>query len=225
MGYRKRICRVVRVFAFSLILTPMTLAWAQSPSRPVPTNHADSSDDQTAQLMSSTSVQWLARKLAVSTATASGLSVGLNFVAMVTLIALFLRPRIPVLVRNRTQAIGQALDEARKASAEAKRRLAAIESGLAKLESEISTMQSVADQESRAEEERITTSLEEETHKIAAAGEQEILAAVSQAKRDFKTYVAELSITLATNRIQVASSTDEEILQSFIYQLGRNGSN
>jgi F-type H+-transporting ATPase subunit b len=224
MGYRKRVCRVLRVLAFSSILIPVTLTWAQNPISPAPTNRA-ASDDQTEEPKNSSSVQWLAHKLGVSTPKASGLSIGLNFVAMVTLIAVFLGPRLPVLLRNRTQAIGQALDEARKASADAKQRLAAIESSMLKLESEIAAMQSVAERESQAEEERIAASIEEEKRKIAAAGEQEILATVNQAKRDFKTYVGELAVTMAANRAQVAGSADEEILQSFIYQLGRSGSN
>jgi F-type H+-transporting ATPase subunit b len=220
MGYRKRISRYLVTLVFSSILILTTSAWAQNPSKP-----AAGGDDQTEQLMNSASVKWLAHKLGVSTATASGLSVGLNFLAMVGLIALFLGPRIPALLRNRAQVIGQALDEARKASADAKQRLSAIESSMLKLESEISAMQLVADRESQAEDERIAASVEEEKHKLAAAGEQEILAAVNQAKRDFKTYVTGLAVALAANRIQVSSSTDEEILQSFIYQLGRNGSN
>ena len=220
MGHRKCISRALVVLFFFSILIPTTSAWAQNPSKP-----AAASDDQTEQLMNSASVKWLAHKLGVSTATASGLSVGLNFVAMVALIALFLGPRIPALLRNRTQVIGQAIDEARKASANAKQRLSAIESSMLKLESEIAAMQSVADRESQAEEERIAASIEGEKHRIAAAGEHEILAAVNQAKRDFKTYVTGLAVALAANRIQVSSSNDEEILQSFIYQLGRNGSN
>jgi F-type H+-transporting ATPase subunit b len=224
MGYRKHVCRVLCVLAFSSILIPVTLTWAQNPTSPAPTNRA-ASDDQTEELKNSSSVQWLAHKLGISTAKASGLSIGLNFVAMVTLIGVFLGPRLPVLLRNRTQAIGQALDEARKASADAKQRLAAIESSMLKLESEIATMQSVAERESQAEEARIAASIEEEKRKIAAAGEQEILATVNQAKRDFKTYVGELAVTMAANRVQVAGSADEEILQSFIYQLGRSGSN
>ncbi len=220
MGYRKNISRALVVLVFFSILIPTTSAWAQNSFKP-----AAASDDQTEQLMNSASVKWLAHKLGVSTARASRLSVALNFLAMVALIALFLRPRIPALLRNRTQGIGQALDEARKASADAKQRLEAIESSMLKLESEIAAMQSVADRESQAEEERIAACIEEEKHRIAAAGEQEILAAVNQAKRDFKTYVTGLALTLAANRIQVSNSSDEEILQSFIYQLGRNGSN
>ena len=81
---------------------------------------------------------------------------------MVAVIVWFLRPRLPAWLRNRAQAIRQSLDDAGKASIEAQQRLSAIEARMLKLQSEISAMQSVADQESKAEEERIRASAEEE---------------------------------------------------------------
>jgi F-type H+-transporting ATPase subunit b len=53
--------------------------------------------------------------------------------------------------------------------------------------------------------------------------EHEIAAAVDQARRELKAYAADLAVTLAAKRIQVDVSTDEELVRSFIDQLGRNG--
>ena len=181
--------------------------------------------DGTEELRNSPSVKWLAHLLRVSTATGYQIFIALNFATMVAVIVWFLGPRLPVWLRNRAQAIRQALDDAGKASIEAQQRLAAIEGRMLKLESEITAMQAVADQESNAEEERIRASAEEDKRNIAAIAEQEILAAVTRAKRDFKLYAAELMVTLAATRIKVDAATDEEILHSFIYQLGSKGSN
>ena len=143
--------------------------------------------DGTAQLKNSPSVKWLAHILRVRTATAYQLCIALNFAAMVAVIVWFLGPRLPVWLRNRAQAIRQSLDDAGKASIEAQQRLAAIEARMLKLESEITAMQTVADQESMAEEERFRASAEDDKRKIAAIAEQQILAAVTRAKRDFQT--------------------------------------
>lgn len=195
------------------------------PDQPTKASREASGGDDNAQFKNSDSIQWMARKLRVSSATAYGLSIALNFLTIVAVVVLSLRSRLPALFRNRTQIIRQSLDEARKASAEAQQRLSAIESRLAKLQSEIAAMQSVAEQESKAEEERIQAAAGEEKRRIVEAAEQEIAAAVSLAKRDFKGYAAELAVTLAANSIQVDASTDEGLLRSFVDQLGRNRSN
>ncbi|HXP39095.1 MAG TPA: hypothetical protein VN833_02445 [Candidatus Acidoferrales bacterium] len=85
-------------------------------------------------------------------------------------------------------------------------------------------MQSIADQQWQAEEERIRAAAEEDKCRIVKAVEHEIAAAVSQARRELKAYIADLAVTLAAKRIQVDVSTDEELVRSFIDQLGRNGS-
>lgn len=194
------------------------------PDQPTKASREASGGDN-AQFRNSESIQWMARKLRVSSATAYGLSMALNFLTIVAVVVLFLRSRLPALFRNRTQTIRQSLDEARKASAEAQQRLSAIESRLAKLQFEIAAMQSVADQESKAEEERIRAAAGEEKRRIVEAAEQEIAAAVSLAKRDLKGYATELAVTLAANSIQVDASTDEGLLRFFVDQLGRNRSN
>jgi len=181
--------------------------------------------DKTTQLKYSGSVKWLARELRVSIFTAYGLSVALNFFTIVVIIGLFLRSKLPGWFRNRTQLIRQGLDEARHASEEAQQRLSAIESRLAQLQSEIAAMQSAAKRESQEEEQRIRAAAETEKRKIVEAAEQEIAAAVNQARRDFKSYTADLAVTLAAKRIQVDATTDEGLLFTFIDQLGRNGSN
>ncbi len=183
----------------------------------------ESEEDKTAQLKYSSAVKWMAGKLGVTTTTAYGLSVALNFVTIVGVAGVFLRSKLPVWFRERTQLIRQGLDEAQSASAEAQQRLSAIESRIGKLQSEIAGMQSVADQQSAVEEQRIRAAAEEESHKIVEEAEQEVAAAVKLARRDFKAYVGGLAVTLAAKRIQVDAAADEGLVRSFIDRLGRNG--
>lgn len=182
-------------------------------------------DDETnEQFKNSPSLKWVAETLRINTAVAYRLSVAFNFVALVTLIAIPLRSRLPAIFRKRTELIRQGLEGAQRASAEATQRLSAIESRLAKIGCEIATIQSIADQQWQAEEARIRVAAEEEKCRIVKATEHEIAAAVNQARRELKAYAADLAVTLAATRIQVDVSTDEELVRSFIDQLGRNGS-
>jgi F-type H+-transporting ATPase subunit b len=185
----------------------------------------DASADPGAQFRNSASLKWMAHKLGVSTATAYGLSAVENFLLIIGAGVLLLCSRLPAFFRNRTQGIRQALDEARKTNAEALQRLSAIEERLAKLQIEIAALQSAADHESQAEGERIRAAAEEEKRKIMEAADQEINAAVSLAKREFRTYAADLAATLAANSIQVDACTDEALLRAFVDQLGRSGAN
>jgi len=103
--------------------------------------------------------------------------------------------------------------------------LSAIETRIAKLQSEIAGMESAADREWQAEEQRIRATTDEEKHKIVEAAEQEIAAAANLARRDFKAYAANLAVTPAASRIQVDAATDEGLVKSFIEKLGTNGRN
>jgi F-type H+-transporting ATPase subunit b len=185
----------------------------------------EDSGDKTAQLKYSASVRWMARKLGVSVFTAYGLSEELNFITIISVAVVFLRSKLPGWFHSRTEVIRQSLDEARKTSAEAQQRLSAIETRIAKLQSEIAGMESAADREWQAEEQRIGATTDEEKHKIVEAAEQEIAAAVNLARRDFKAYAANLAVTLAASRIQVDAATDEGLVKSFIEKLGTNGRN
>ncbi len=198
---------------------------ANSAPDKAPQASREASSDPDAQFKNSASLKWMAHKLGVSTSTAYGLSVVVNFLLIIGAGVLLLRSRLPALFRNRTQVIRRALDEARKTSAEAQQRLSAIEERLAKLQSEIAAMQSAADHESEVEEDRIRAAAEEEKRRIVEAAEQEITAAVSLAKRDFQAYASDLAVTLAANSIQVDASTDEALLRAFVDEFGQTRSN
>jgi hypothetical protein len=85
------------------------------------------------QFKNSPSLKWMADELGVSTAVAYRLTVAFNFATLVTLIVIPSRSKLPAIFRDRTELIRQTLEDAQRASTEAKKRLVAIESRFAKL--------------------------------------------------------------------------------------------
>jgi F0F1-type ATP synthase membrane subunit b/b' len=175
------------------------------------------------QFKNSPSLKWMADELGVSTAVAYRLSVAFNFATLVTLIVIPLRSKLPAIFRERTELIRQTLEDAQRASTEAKKRLVAIESRFAKIGFEIMAIQESADQDWKAEEERIRAAIAEDQRRIAAGVEKEIAVAIERARHELQTHAADLAVTLAATRIQVDVSTDQALVRAFIDQLARNG--
>jgi F-type H+-transporting ATPase subunit b len=115
------------------------------------------------------------------------------------------------------------MEEARKASEDANRRLAEIEARLSKLDVEIGGMRAAATKEAAAEEQRIKTAAAEDARKIIESSEQEIAMAAKAARRELKAYAADLAVSLATKQIHVDPATDQALLRKFAQQLSANG--
>ena len=127
-------------------------------------------------------------------------------------------------MRQRSVLIVQAMEEARRASEDANRRLAEIEARLSKLDGEIGGMRAAAEQEAAAEEQRIKAAAAEDGRKIVESAEQEIAAAAKAARRELTAYAADLAVSLAKKQIHVDPATDQALLRSFAQQLSVNGS-
>jgi F-type H+-transporting ATPase subunit b len=180
-----------------------------------------------AKFKESPSVQWFARHTGLGNKTAYWVLVGLNFVIIAGAIAAFWRSKIPAMFRARTAAIQKGIEEARQAGEEASRRLAEIEQRLAKLDAEIAAMRAAAEAEAAAEEERIRAAAEDDKRKVIAMATQEIVAAERAARRELKSYAAELAVGLAEQRVRVDGDTDRALVRSFVEQIGEaegNGS-
>jgi F-type H+-transporting ATPase subunit b len=115
------------------------------------------------------------------------------------------------------------MEEARKASEDANRRLAEIEARLSKLDVEIGGMRAAAAQEAAAEEQRIKTAAAEDARKIVESAEQEITAAAKSARRELKAFAADLAVSLARKQIRVDPAIDHVLLRNFAQQLSANG--
>jgi F-type H+-transporting ATPase subunit b len=165
-------------------------------------------------------VSWISSKLHISLQSAYWLSYVLNFVVIAGAIVWASRKFLPGIFRDRTAAIQKAMQEAQKASEEARRRLADIESRLQKLDVEIGMMRDAAEKEGEAEEARIKAAAEEDAHKIVAMAEQEIVAAVKAARRQLTAHAADLAVGLAQKQIHVDPTTDQALVRNFAGQLG-----
>jgi len=178
--------------------------------------------EENAKLKHSSPVQWIARKTGLTVHQAHLLATGLNFAIIVVIVLWAVRKYVPGMLRNRSQLIQQALEEARAASQDANRRLSSIENRLRQLDVEIGQMQATAEKEAAAEEVRIQKAAEEDMRKVVLAAQQEIATAAKQARRELTTHTADLAIALARKQINVDSNTDQVLVRTFASKLASN---
>jgi F-type H+-transporting ATPase subunit b len=180
-------------------------------------------EDDQSQFKHSPSVQLVAKFTGLDLEHAYWVCVLLNFVVIAAAIFWLSKKNLPGLFRNRTASIQKAMDEARKTSEDANRRLAEIEARLSKLDVEIGGMRAAAEKEAAAEEQRIKVAAEEDARKIVESAEQEIEAAAKSARRELTAYAADLAVSLAKKQIHVDAATDQALLRNFAEQLPTNG--
>jgi len=147
----------------------------------------------------------------------------INFAIVFGSIYWIAKSRVPAAFRARTASIQRGIEEARKASDEANRRLSDVESRLQRLDSEISSMKSQAEADAAAEEDRIRATTEQEARRVVDLAEQEIAAAGNAARRELKAYAAELAVNIAERKVHLDQSTDEALVRSFVSGLGKDG--
>jgi F-type H+-transporting ATPase subunit b len=176
--------------------------------------------DEFEQFKHSSSVQIISRITGWSLQQSYWACMFLNFVVIAWAIIWAGRKFLPGIFRDRTAAIQRAMQEAQKASEEARAKLAEIESRLQKLDIEIGAMRDAAEREGGAEEKRIQAAAEEDARKIVAAAELEIAAAAKTARRQLTAHAADLAVGLAQKQIHVDAATDQGLVRNFAAQLG-----
>ena len=168
-------------------------------------------------------VKWIAKQTGLTKNQAYWLCIGLNFAMIFLAIAGLMRKILPGYFKGRTSTIQKGIEEARKMSEDARRRLAEVEGRLSRLDSDIAAMQREADENAKAEEQRLLAAGEEERRRIVTSAEQEIEMAANTARRELKAYVAELAVQLAEKKIRVSNDTDEALVRAFTAQMGKDG--
>jgi F-type H+-transporting ATPase subunit b len=181
-------------------------------------------EDETAEFKQSASVKAIARITGLSVSHAFLLSDLLNFAVIAIVIIWAGRKFLPGIFSARTAAIQKAMQEAQKASDEARRRLAEIASRLMKLDVEIGMMRNAAEKDAAAEEARIQAAAEEDARKIVESAQQEIAAAAKTARRQLTAYAADLAVGLAQKQIHVDAATDQRLVRNFAGELGSESS-
>ena len=182
----------------------------------------ESEEEGTAAFKHSSSVRFVAKLTGLRTESAYWLCVIGNFAVIAGVIFWASKKYLPGMFRNRTALIQQAMAEARAASEDANRRLAEIESRLARLDGEIGEMRSAAEMEAVTEEKRIKAATADEMRKVVESAEQEISAAAKNARRELRTYAAELVVSLAEKQINVDAATDQALVRDFAQHLASN---
>jgi len=180
----------------------------------------DAAEDEQAQFKHSASVKLVAKLTGLSLDGAYWVCVVLNFAVIAGTILYLSKKNLPGVFRGRTASIQKAMQEARQASEDAKRRLAEIETRLSRLDAEIGGMREAAEKDAVAEEARIKRAAEEDARKIVESAEQEIAAAAKSARRELTAYAANLAVSLAAKQIKVDANTDQALVQGFTNQLG-----
>jgi F-type H+-transporting ATPase subunit b len=175
--------------------------------------------EEQAQFKHSWMVQWVSSLTGLSLDNAYWLCVVLNFAIVAGAVGYFSTKSLPGMFRNRTASIQKAMQEARKASEDANRRLGEIETRLSRLDTEIGAMRASAEKEAAAEEARIKAAAEEDGRKIVESAEQEIAAAAKLARRELTNYAANLAVALAAKQIKVDPATDQALVQDFAREL------
>jgi F-type H+-transporting ATPase subunit b len=175
------------------------------------------------QFKGSPSVRWLAKITGLDLRSAYWLAVALNFVVVAALIFWAGRKYLPGVFRERTAAIQKAIEEARKASEDAQRRLREVEARLAKLGDEIAAIRAAGERDMAEEEARIKAAAEQNARQIVEAAEQEIAAAAKSARRDLTAYAADLAVALAKRQIHVDARTDQALVRNFADRLADEG--
>jgi F-type H+-transporting ATPase subunit b len=176
--------------------------------------------DETAEFKQSPSVRLIARLTGLNVLWSYWVSVILNFVVIAVVLVWAGRKYLPAMFRDRTAAIQKAMQDAQKASEEARRKLAEVESRLMKLDVEIGRMRDAVENETAVEEARIQAAAEDDARKIVAAAEQEIAAAAKTARRQLTAHAADLAVRLAQKQIHVDAATDQALVRNFAGQLG-----
>jgi len=169
-----------------------------------------------AAFLHSSVVRSVARILHLPLDVTVALLLGINFAIIFFAIAIPLAKIMPKMLRGRSQTLSQDLNDARKATADAQARLSAVEAQLAGLGEEIKKLTAQVEQESLEDEKRIKAAIGEESARIVAAAEQEIEAAMTQAKRGLRSFAADLAIGQAEKQIALTPETDRALIAEFV---------
>jgi F-type H+-transporting ATPase subunit b len=183
----------------------------------------EASGNEEARFKESASVKWFARVTGLPLKAAYWVAVVINFLIVAGLIYWVAKSSVPAMFRNRTVSIQKGIEEARRASEDANNRLREVESRLARLDAEVVQIRSAAETDFVAEEQRIREQAVVDGRRVVETAEQEIAAAVKNARRELTGFAADLAVDLAGKKIQVSDTADQALVRRFVSQLGKDG--
>ena len=148
----------------------------------------------------------------------------INFAIIVLAVGIPLFKIIPGVLRKRSARLSVELEVAQAKTMDANERLSAVEAKLAGLDSEIAAIRKQVDEDIKSDESRAKTHIQEETARIVAAAEQEIITAGTLVQRGLKQFAADLAIDRAMSQLTLDAETDRALIAEFASDVtGKHG--
>ena len=124
---------------------------------------------------------------------------------------------------TRSSEIRKGIEDAKKISADAQERAAAMDAKLASLGVEVEAMRKSAREEAAQEGARIRQETERELAKIQSHADHEIASALKTAQFELKKYSGQLAIDLARKKVgeRLTPADQDTLVQTFVEDLGR----
>lgn len=189
-------------------------------SKPESTKAEESQEDA---YLHAPMVQTFAKMLHLKLETGAALFEGINFLILVLAIGIPLVRVFPKIIRKRSQTLSHDIESARKMTEDAKTRLSAVEARLSKLDDEIAAIRAQVEEESKNDEVRIKSTIQEEKGRIVAAAEQEIGVVAAQAKRGLRNFAADLAIDQAAKQLVLTAENDRALIAEFVRDTATSG--
>jgi F-type H+-transporting ATPase subunit b len=161
-------------------------------------------------------VKMTAKVTHLSVETTARLFEVINFLVILLGLGIPLVRFIPKLLRKRQDKLSHDIEAARKVSEDAKKRLSAIEAKLSGFDEEIAGLRAMVEDESKRDEERIKSSIAEESARIVTAAELEIDASAAQARRELRHFAADLAVEQAAKQLVFTPETDQALISEFL---------
>lgn len=144
-----------------------------------------------------------------------------NFAILAIGLGYLIGKNVPPLFRKQSDEIQAALAEADKIKHEAATYAASVEERLANLQHEIANLRQSARAEMTAESERLLRDTEHQLQRIREQSQQEVALMTRAAKDALRKYAAELSVSLAEQRIRerMNPAAEEKLVGGFLHDL------
>ena len=169
-------------------------------------------------------VRWTVDTFHMEPEAAARLYEYINFAIIVLAVGIPLFKIIPASLRKRSSRLSAELEVAQAKTMDANERLSVVEAKLAGLDNEIAAIRKQVDEDMKADEARAKTQIQEETARIVASAEQEIITAGTLVQRGLKQFAADLAIDRAMSQLTLDAETDRALIAEFASDVtGKNG--
>jgi F-type H+-transporting ATPase subunit b len=145
----------------------------------------------------------------------------INFAIVAGVIVWVFGKKLPLVFRQRAEAVSSAITNATSAKAAADAQLREAETRLANLQKEVGELRALAEKEATAEVERLRAATQSDAQKIAAAAKAEIEAAERAARLELKALAANLAVDGAESLLakQLTPKAQESLISNFVKSL------